>query len=132
MDGSPRPCKRRKLELSKPITDIRPLPPAVLLLSLQSFLAHPPTHRNYTCSLFLTLFALRKCLSLSGLDYFTECRAWTSLAEVGFRIGLGEPGIVGEVEKAITKAVCSQYSTRLSSAHAVHSYLLLTEYVEFL
>ena len=44
---------------------------------------------------------------MSGLDDITECRAWTELAEVGFRIGLGEPGIESEVEKAITKAVRS-------------------------
>lgn len=106
-EASQRLCKRRKLELSKQTTDIRPLPLAVLLLSLQSLLAHPPTHCNHTRSLFLSLFVLQKCVSLSGLDYSTECRAWTELAEVGFRIGLGDVGIVGEVEKAITKAVCS-------------------------
>jgi len=86
---------------------MKPLPLVVVLFSLPSLLAHPPTHRYYDCSLFLALTALRKCLLLSGLDYITECRAWTELAEVGFRIGLDEPGIESEVEKAITKAVRS-------------------------
>ena len=103
VDDNPRPSKRQKSESEKLRFD--PLPPTVLLLSLQSLLAHPPTHRNHTRSLFLSLFALRKCLSLSGLDSITECRVWTELAEVGLRIGLDEPGIESEVEKAITKAV---------------------------
>lgn len=89
--------------------DLKPLPPAILLLSLQSLLAHPPTHRNHPCSLTLTLFALRKCLTLSGLDYMTECRAWTELAEAGFRTGLDTPGIESELEKAITKAVSAPF-----------------------
>jgi hypothetical protein len=92
---------------------LKPLPPAILLLSLQSILAHPPTHRNHPRSLVLTLFALRKCLTLSGLDYMMECRAWTELAEAGFRVGLDAPGIENEVEKAITKAVSTSLS-RLS------------------
>ena len=104
MDDNARPNKRRKTE--EPTTVVlKPLPPAILLLSLQSLLAHPPTHRNHPCSLVLTLFALRKCLTLSGLDYMTECRAWTELAEAGFRIGLDAPGVESELEKAITKAV---------------------------
>lgn len=53
----------------------------------------------------MTLFALRRCLSLPNLDTLVECRAWTELAEVGLRIGLDEPGVESEVSKAISKAV---------------------------
>jgi hypothetical protein len=105
MDVSESPNKRRKTEASIATELLNPLPPAILLLSLQSLLTHPPTHRNHPRSLNLTLFALRKCLTLSGLDYMMECRAWTELAEAGFRIGLDAPGIESELEKAITKAV---------------------------
>ncbi|KIM38243.1 hypothetical protein M413DRAFT_447988 [Hebeloma cylindrosporum] len=100
-DGDLRPSKRQKLE--HPTT--RPLPADVLLLSLPQLLQHPPTHRHHTRSLFLSLFAMRKYLSLPGLDSILECRASTELAEIGFRIGLGEPGIANEVEKSITKSL---------------------------
>lgn len=106
-NDSTRPHKRQKIESSDNAFDLKPLPAVILLLSLPSLLAHPPTHRNHSCSLLRTLSALQKCLLLSGLDCITESRAWTELAEVGFRIGLEEPGIESEVEKAITKAVRS-------------------------
>jgi hypothetical protein len=64
-------------------------------------------------SLFLSLFALRKYLSLPGLDSVVECRASTELAEIGFRIGLGEQGIANEVEKSITKSVSSARNLRV-------------------
>src|SRR5437879_5012295 len=96
VDEDLRPFKRQKIEQPRPC----PLPADVLLLSLPQLLQHPPTHRHHTRSLFLSLFALRKCLSLPGLDSIKECRASTELAEIGFRIGLGEPGIENEVEKS--------------------------------
>ncbi|KAF9476022.1 hypothetical protein BDN70DRAFT_839938 [Pholiota conissans] len=96
-----RPLKRQKMDYS----DLKSIPFDILLVSLPNLLAHPPTHRYHTRSLFLTLFALRKCLSLPNLDADVECRAWTELAEVGFRIGLQEPGLESEVGKAITKAL---------------------------
>ena len=105
VEDSVRPYKRRKMEHTVAAETLKPLPSAILFLSLQSLLAHPPTHVNHPRSLVLTLSALRKCLTLSGLDYMTECRVWTELAEVGFRIGLDAPGVESEVEKAITKAV---------------------------
>ncbi|KAF8956437.1 hypothetical protein BDZ97DRAFT_1907180 [Flammula alnicola] len=75
---------------------------------------HPPTHRNHTRSLFLTLFALRKFLSLPNLD-----------ATIGLRIGLNEPGIESEVGRAITKAhpslrIYKPLITRLSARLALH------------
>lgn len=103
-DSNERPFKRQKIQLD----DTKPIPSDVLLLSLPHLITHPPTHKYHTRSLFLTLFALRRCLSLPDLDTAVECRAWTELAEVGLRIGLDEPGIESEVGKAITKAVSSQ------------------------
>lgn len=70
-------------------TTLRCLPPAVLLVSLPSLLAHPPNHRSYVQSLYLSLCALRKCLSLKELPPDIECRAWTSLAEVGMKVVQG-------------------------------------------
>ncbi|KAF8956457.1 hypothetical protein BDZ97DRAFT_1925469 [Flammula alnicola] len=127
MEDITRPFKRQKLEHP----EFRTLPSDVLLLSLPHFLVHPPTHRNHTRSLFLTLFALRKCLSLPNLDATVECRAWTGLAEIGLRIGLDEPGIESEVGRAITKAlmiaqkhpslrIYKPLITRLSARLALH------------
>ncbi|KAF4621623.1 hypothetical protein D9613_012585 [Agrocybe pediades] len=96
-----RPVKRQKLEARK----IQPLPQDVLLLSLPHILAHPPTHRNHSRSVYLSIIALRKFLSTPNLDQHQECRAWTELAEAGFRLGLETPGIENEVERAITKAL---------------------------
>lgn len=127
-DGDMRPFKRQKLE--HPTT--RHLPADVLLLSLPQLLQHPPTHRNHTRSLFLSLFALRKYLSLPGLDSIVECKCLTELAEIGFRIGLEEQGIANEVEKSITKSVSYarnlrvegvfMCSTAYDSAKGCHSY----------
>ncbi|KAH9926501.1 uncharacterized protein B0H18DRAFT_1006448 [Fomitopsis serialis] len=121
-NDKPRASKRRKVEL-KPsaeaqsaeasATFLRPLPPAVLLISLPALLAHPPNHKYYIPSLVLSLTALRKCLTLSGLSPEIECRAWTGLAEIGMKVisgGLSQSedcpwalGIETEVEKAISK-----------------------------
>ncbi|KAF9055616.1 hypothetical protein BJ165DRAFT_1427330 [Panaeolus papilionaceus] len=118
VDDNPRPCKRTKFSSSP--EEIPPLavpttrlPQHILLLSLPTLLQHPPGHRHHSRSLFLSLLALRKCLALGGLDVNAECRAWTELAELGFRIGLDEPGIESEVEKAITKAtlIASKHPT---------------------
>ena len=109
VDEDMRPLKRQRLE--HPTT--RPLPADVLLLSLPQLLQHPPTHKHHTRSLFLSLFALRKYLSFPGLDSITECRASTELAEIGFRIGFGEPGISNEVEKSITKSVSCARNLRV-------------------
>ncbi|KZT73388.1 hypothetical protein DAEQUDRAFT_721986 [Daedalea quercina L-15889] len=119
----PRPSKRRKLDssalaepdggrLSESAT-LKPLSPAVLLVSLPGLLAHPPNHKYYIPSLVLSLAALRKCLKLSGLSPEIECRAWTGLAEIGMKVisgGLSQSedypwakGIEGEVEKAMSK-----------------------------
>lgn len=65
---------------------LRPIPPAILLVSLPSLLAHPPNHRFYIHSLVLSLTALRKCLALPALSPEIECRAWTGLAEIGMRV----------------------------------------------
>ncbi|GJE89523.1 hypothetical protein PsYK624_056250 [Phanerochaete sordida] len=93
---------------------LKPLPPAVLLVSLPALLAHPPTHKFYIQSLCLSLCALRKCLTIPALSPELECRAWTGLAEIGMRViagGIHEHedfpwahGIEGEVDKALSKA----------------------------
>ncbi|KXN87809.1 hypothetical protein AN958_08125 [Leucoagaricus sp. SymC.cos] len=95
---NPRPPKRQKLDNppSSSSPSAPPPPPkdqiskppqltlANLLLGLPSLLLHPPTHTNHERSV-------------------VECRAATSVAELGLRIGVAESGIEGEVQKAITK-----------------------------
>lgn len=106
MDDNPRPSKRQRMSPSSTSeTELTPLPHSALLLSLPSLLLHPPNHRNHTRSLWLSLFALRKCLTLPNLEPYEECRALTEVAEIGFNIGLAYSGIESEVEKSITKAV---------------------------
>ena len=65
---------------------LRPIPTAILLVSLPALLAHPPNHKYYVHSLVLSLRALRKCLTLPALPPDIECRAWTGLAELGMRV----------------------------------------------
>ncbi|OCH87544.1 hypothetical protein OBBRIDRAFT_796085 [Obba rivulosa] len=119
-DDNPRPSKRTRLEsVSKaPPSEasaaaLTPLPPPVLLVSLPGLLAHPPNHRFYVQSLYLSILALRKCLSLPALSPEIECRAWTQLAELGMKavdgglsVNAAYPwakGIEAEVEKAFSK-----------------------------
>ncbi|OJT13950.1 hypothetical protein TRAPUB_9489 [Trametes pubescens] len=93
--------------------ELKPLPPAVLLVNLPSLLAHPPNHKYYVHSLVLSLSALRKCLTLPALLPDIECRAWTGLAELGMRVIAGgfsqseeygwATGIEAEVEKALSR-----------------------------
>ncbi|KAL1950914.1 hypothetical protein VTO73DRAFT_63 [Trametes versicolor] len=93
--------------------ELKPLPPAVLLVNLPSLLAHPPNHKYYVHSLVLSLSALRKCLELPALLPDIECRAWTGLAELGMRVIAGgfsqseeygwATGIEAEVEKALSR-----------------------------
>lgn len=106
VDVDNRPFKRQKIEPP----ELKALPIDILLLSLPHLLAHPPSHRQHTRSVFLSLFALRSYLAQPNLEPNLECRAWTELAEAGFRIGLNTPGIENEVERAITKAVCALQS----------------------
>ncbi|KAI0370118.1 hypothetical protein BV20DRAFT_944899 [Pilatotrama ljubarskyi] len=108
----------RTTHLSSPLRlpsqpELKPLPPAVLLVSLPSLLAHPPNHRYYVRSLILSLTALRNCLALPALSPDIECRAWTGLAELGMRVIAGgfsqsvehawAKGIEAEVEKALSR-----------------------------
>ncbi|KAJ3750889.1 hypothetical protein DFH05DRAFT_129609 [Lentinula detonsa] len=103
----PSPCsdKRQKLDedvemsdtrtpSSSPLTEIdvhdgeeklslTPLPDSMLLLHLPSILIHPPNHPLHARSLCMSLLALRRCLKVPGLSPDIECRALTSLAEVG-------------------------------------------------
>ncbi|KAG1742661.1 uncharacterized protein EDB91DRAFT_1221615 [Suillus paluster] len=104
------------LESPKRTPELRQLPPAILLLALPGLLAHPPTHPDFGFSLFLSLRALRQCLALPALAPDLECRAWTSLAEVGMRVMESgfcaedsgcdwAVGIYSEVEKALSKSL---------------------------
>ena len=109
VDENPRPTKRQRTDECHGTIDtptMRMSLPA-LLLGLPALLVHPPTHPQHARSLFLSLFALKACLALPSLDFNFECRAWAGLAEIGSKIGFCEPGIEGEVEKAVTKAVSS-------------------------
>ncbi|KAG1902737.1 uncharacterized protein F5891DRAFT_1215571 [Suillus fuscotomentosus] len=84
-----------------PTPALRPLPPAILLLALPGLLALPPTHPDF---------------ALPALAPDIECRAWTSLAEVGMRVmesGFCSQeggcdwavGIHSEAEKALGKGL---------------------------
>ena len=88
--------------------DLKSIPPAILLVSLPSLLAHPPNHRYYIHSLVLSLTALRKCLALPALSPDIECRAWTGLAEIGMRVISG--GISQSEEHVWAKGIESEVS----------------------
>ncbi|EKM61558.1 uncharacterized protein PHACADRAFT_204728 [Phanerochaete carnosa HHB-10118-sp] len=133
-DINPRPQKRARLDSSPEMPSsllsslsleptspskpqephLKPLPQAILLVSLPALLAHPPTHKFYIPSICLSLSALRKCVTIPALSPEIECRAWTGLAEIGMRViagGLHEneefpwaQGIESEVDKALSKA----------------------------
>ncbi|KAF6749290.1 hypothetical protein DFP72DRAFT_819114 [Ephemerocybe angulata] len=109
-----RPYKRQKtqeclaLNFDTEVAKFEALPLPVLLLSLSNILLHPPTHRDYAKSLYLSTLSVLKVLEERNLDPDMECRAWTALAELGFRMGLGECGVESQVEIAITKAVSAE------------------------
>ncbi|TFK32119.1 hypothetical protein BDQ12DRAFT_617655 [Crucibulum laeve] len=106
VDDNPRPLKRQRRAYSPPkLPLLEPISPENLLLALPKLLAHPPAHHQHARALSLSRFALQRCLNSPSLESDMECRAWTALAEVGFRIGLEVPGIENEVEKALTKAL---------------------------
>ena len=83
------PSSPMKSHLAEQEPRLKPLPPAVLLVSLPALLAHPPTHKYYIQSICLSLCALKKCLTIPALSPEIECRAWTGLAEVGMRVIAG-------------------------------------------
>ncbi|KAI8980607.1 hypothetical protein BD414DRAFT_464741 [Trametes punicea] len=105
-----KPCSRSTNHLEP---ELKPMPTAVLLVSLPSLLAHPPNHKYYVQSLVLSLTALRKCLALPALSPDIECRAWAGLAELGMRVIAGgfsqseehawAHGIESEVERALSR-----------------------------
>ncbi|KAJ3857269.1 hypothetical protein EV368DRAFT_77885 [Lentinula lateritia] len=135
--SSPRSVKRRKLDedvemsdalilSSSPLTEpdvqdeeeklsLNPLPDSILLLSMPSILIHPPNHQLHAHSLCMSLLALRRCLKIPGLSPDIECRALTSLAEVGMIVidgGFSQQeqhvwanGIEPEVEEATSKGL---------------------------
>lgn len=144
-DENPRPHKRARLDSSPAMPSsslssltsaptspsksqnpqLKPLPPAILLVSLPALLAHPPTHRYYIPSLCLSLCALRKCLTIPALSPEIECRAWTGLAEVGMRVISG--GLHGNedypwargIEAEVREALYSPISGALYKAFCV-------------
>ncbi|KAK7051469.1 hypothetical protein VNI00_004443 [Paramarasmius palmivorus] len=132
--SSPASLKRRRDEdvvmldtpTSSPLTDIEAsqpsetpttsqVPPAVMLVSLPGLLIHPPNHPLHAHSLCISLLAIRKCLQVPNLSPDVECRAWTSLAELGMAVvgsGLSNDddhiwakGIENEIEDATTKGL---------------------------
>lgn len=102
--SSPRAAKWGKLDAdiemsephsSSPLTEMdsqeekssySPLPDSILLLNLPSILIHPPNHPLHAQSLCMSLLALRRCLEIPGLSPDVECRALTSLAEIGMTV----------------------------------------------
>lgn len=70
----------------KPGLPFRPLPLPLLLLSLPAILILPPTHPLHDESLRLSVMALRRCLHMKALSPEMECRAWTTLAQVGLQV----------------------------------------------
>lgn len=78
--------KSESSESSTQHSTLKPLPEPVLLVILPRLLIHPPNHRNYIKSLFLSLCSLRRCLALPALSPEIECQAWTGLAEIGMKV----------------------------------------------
>ena len=70
----------------KPVSPFRPLPLPLLLLSLPAILILPPSHPLHDESLRLSVVALRRCLLMRALSPEIECRAWTTLAQVGMQV----------------------------------------------
>lgn len=147
MDVDARPLKRMKLTTASESSSLSnalvpttstpapavpaQVPPALplplLLLSLPALLLQPPTYQpNFFKSLSLSRLAFQRCLAMQSLDSDVECRAWTGLAELGFRYGLdGAERIEYEAEKAVTKAVSHPLhlclSARLNECTVVYS-----------
>lgn len=70
----------------RPVLSFRPLPLPLLLLSLPAILILPPSHPLHDESLRLSIVALRRCLHMRALSPEIECRAWTTLAQVGLQV----------------------------------------------
>lgn len=70
----------------RPSLSFRPLPLPLLLLSLPTILILPPNHPLHNESLRLSIIALRRCLHMKALSPEIECRAWTTLAQVGLQV----------------------------------------------
>ena len=86
IEPSSSPCSSPAIPSPPTASNLAPLPPEILLLSLPGLLAHPPNHPFHPQSLNLSLQALRQCLALHSLSPEAECRAWTQLAEVGMTV----------------------------------------------
>ena len=112
---APWPAKRQKPNSPSPETQFSALPLPLLLLSLSNLLLHPPTHRHFPKSVYLSFLSALGCLEGGSLDVDVECRAWTAVAEVGMRMGIGGVGVEGQVESAVTQGV--RPSTWSSSLH---------------
>ncbi|KAF5332751.1 hypothetical protein D9611_005428 [Ephemerocybe angulata] len=130
IDMECRPYKRQKtqdclaLNYDPEVAKFEALPLPVLLLSLSNILLHPPTHRDYAKSIYLSTLSVLKVLEERNLDPDMECRAWTALAELGFRMGLGECGVESQVEIAITKALLLSQNHPTLRPYKVHLSIL--------
>ncbi|KAF9651557.1 hypothetical protein BDM02DRAFT_3090718 [Thelephora ganbajun] len=121
--------------LEKPVLPLRPLPLPLLLLSLPAILILPPSHLLHDESLRLSVVALRKCVLMRALSPEIECRAWTTLAQVGLQVidsrlsassherHAWARNMEAEVDRAITKGHSSlqKYKYQITLAHAQFS-----------
>ncbi|KIY43932.1 hypothetical protein FISHEDRAFT_51821 [Fistulina hepatica ATCC 64428] len=122
-DGDERSTKRQRTSATTTATarapvDASPKPEDVpnMLLCMPAAFIKPPGHEERASSLCASLFAIRKCIALPDLAPDEECRAWTTLAELGLiiikdgycadgSIHKWAHGVLEEVEKAISKSL---------------------------
>ncbi|KAG5642228.1 hypothetical protein DXG03_003373 [Asterophora parasitica] len=112
LGSSSSPCPIRVASpLSTATRQLKPLPPATLLLALPALLLSPSSSSQLSLpAINLARHSLRRCLALPALEPREECRAWTGLAELGVLVldqwEEEERGqTLSEVETALTKAL---------------------------
>ncbi|KDQ51183.1 hypothetical protein JAAARDRAFT_41451 [Jaapia argillacea MUCL 33604] len=146
IDDNPRPAKRQRNasvaeDVSSDLSSFTRLPHPILLISMPALLVHPPSHRFHIQSLFSSLTAIRKCISMDSLNLDIECRAWTAFAELGMNVvagGLSEreycswaKGVEPEVEKAIGKGLLITQKHPSLRPYRLHLSLLQSRFVQW-
>lgn len=87
--GTTNSRKRKRGSESSPPPRMRPPKQETsssLLLDVPGVLVLPPNHKAYVASCILSLRVVRSYLAEGSKPQDLECRAWTALAEIGFRI----------------------------------------------